>query len=125
MSSPRSTITMRQQRTTMPESAEYDGHEPPRNPWFHDVDAEEFEEYYDRKQDALEQDCDRKGCEKTVEWPREYCSSECEHYAFRKAAAAVFGGREPIPPDEVPERTPTEMQTRIDELREAFTDECP
>lgn len=60
-----------------------------KNPWRDEMTPEEFEEYYDRKLERIEElsgECQADGCDEWAEWPREYCSSDCWNQAIRAAA---------------------------------------
>jgi len=57
-----------------------------KTPWNTRMSPDEFEDYYERKRDKVEQECKRGGCDETVQWPRRYCCSTCESVAMQKAA---------------------------------------
>lgn len=64
--------------------------------------------------------CQRGGCDSDARFPfLDYCSYRCKDYDLRRAAALMYDGTELPPlPDEAACWTPSEMQERINELRE-------
>jgi len=62
--------------------------------------------------------CIRDGCTNEERYPWGYCSEACERYERRLAMHTLFDTPKPIKPENVPNRTPQEMQEVINELRE-------
>jgi hypothetical protein len=60
--------------------------EPPRNPWHHRFEPDEFKAYYEQKLERLEQECKLDGCDETTQWPRDYCSNQHMNEGLRQAA---------------------------------------